>query len=191
MNLSLALSHPTFLGVSRTWDPAYTYDAYRDVRPFQFSPTVVSSMVAPWMDAGLAAYKTVADMKAASLSFGLALKENAQYAQAISDYYGMRVDRTSGGKRDRLRDERAAIRDGLDRANRMLTAAKAQVDALMEAKAKSSLTVNPDAMARVQNPETGEVFYTAPSRQESPQGASMGKYMLPLAAIAAAYLALK
>ena len=184
------------LGVSRTWDSAATYDCYTDVGPFPYPPTIASGMVAPWMDANLAALKPVTEMRAASTQFTVALKANNQYAADMRAYYDMRVNRTSGGKRDRLRDERAAVQDGIDRANKLFTAAVAQLDALAEAKAKGTLAVNPDTMTRQVNPETGEVLYNPPSRQVTPQasakpGLSTGALMLPLAAVAAAYLALK
>lgn len=93
---------------------------------------------------------TPAQMAARIAAINTAVASLTDYITKLNSYYGTRVSRTSGGKRDRLRAERAAIRSQAD----------AQL-VLLKAGLASAKIIGPAMVTAVQtdyNPETGKIL---------------------------------
>lgn len=175
---------------SRVYDPLRTYDFFTDRRPIPYDTFAVASIVQPHM-----AKESMAASEVQSVINRLqtVIKANEAFRKEVDDYYGMRVSRTSGGKRDRLRAERAALKAEADAANKMAAAAVSDLRSMPIAEVKATLKTDPDFVVTEADPASGGVLYkyaapTAPAA--AGPGGGMG-WLLPVGAGLAAFFMLK
>lgn len=153
---------------SRSFDPNANYDIYLDRRPFPYPPLAVAAIIEPYINRTEA---TSAEIASVIARLREAIKANEAFGVEVTDYYGMRVSRTSGGKRDRLRSERAAIREGIAEANRIAASSISALQSMKVTSIKASLPLDPDTIVSTRDPASGAIAYTHPV--ESPSGIVM------------------
>ena len=168
---------------SRLYSSTANYDAYATLGRLPYSPEQTMLL------ADLRNVISPTEMAGRIEAINVAIASLVDYATKLTSYYGTRVSRTSGGKRDRLRAERAALRNQAD----------AQV-ALLKAGLASAKTIGTAMVTATQtdyNPETGRIMTpvekeVARQNQAATQGASgMSSLILPIGAGLAALYFLK
>lgn len=170
-----SLSPSPLLGASRTYSATAAYDADADVRPI------------PYTQATIAALIKSNDL----LILKSAVHDLTDYEASVRSYYDTRVNRTSGGKRDRLRDERAALCNEALAAIRLATVGINSVSARIAANVKAGLPAYTDTNAL--NASQGFTNQaTVSSSTAVPVAASpYAKFILPGVAALAALFFLK
>lgn len=196
---------------ARIYDPLQNYDFFRDHYRIPYDTMAIAAMVQPHMSKQ---EMTAAEVNAVIQALTAAIKANEKFEKDVTDYYGTRVSRTSGGKRDRLRAERAAVRGESEKARKMAAATISDMRVMKIAEVKSQMKTDPDFVVSTTDPDSGGIVYTKSvpatnpktgtvtfkpvSLSVIPAGApaignagGMGKWLLPVGAGLAAYFALK
>lgn len=171
---------PVFLG-SRTYSPTDSYDSIAVVGSLPLSPEATAAM------ADVQSLQSVAALNARIAAIDTAIANLTLFEKDTRAYYDMRVDRTSGGKRQRLRDERAALCDQANNEAATLRSARASAVRLATAMA----TAKQDDF----NPQTGvaltETEKAAAAQSAAAGSAGMKSLILPIGAALAALFVLK
>lgn len=168
---------PYLLG-SRTYDPTASYDSVASVGPLPLSPESAASMADVQ---SLTSVQALADRVSA---IDTAIANLTLFEKQTRAYYDNRVDRTSGGKRQRLRDERAALCDQANNEIAVLRSARASAVRLATAMAS--------AKQDDFNPATGVAL--TPTEKAAAQAAApsgLNSMILPIGAALAALFVLK
>lgn len=189
------VTHAPFLGASRVFDPNYPYDFFKDRYAIPYTQAGIANVIAGLTDepGRQAASIAVLNAKITQLQAGVSALE--KFDKDNTAYYDERVNRTSGGKRDRLREERAALRAEGEAARIMAQAAIRTLTNTVNAKAQTSLQEagnDPRAVVVSRDVDTGALVYSRPAIQQAAQtSAGSSTWLLPVGAAALAYLALK
>lgn len=177
---------------SRIYDPNREYDFFRDHYRIPYDQEAVATIVRPHMEK---AEMPLAERDAVIARLQQVIKMNEKFEADVTDYYGTRVSRTSGGKRDRLRAERAAIRGESQKARQIAAAAITDFRLLKISEVRSGLKTDPDLVVETRDPSTGAIVYSYSAPGASPAKASAGAggmgWLLPVGAGVAAYLMMK
>jgi hypothetical protein len=174
----------TSSSASRAFSSSAQYDVYSSVGPLPYSP-----------EAALALADVQSMTNAAALAdrinaINIAIAALTDYAEKVTAYYGTRVSRTSGGKRDRLRAERAAVRG---QAEAEITLLKAGL-----ASAKRIATAVVTSAQDDYNPESGKLLtpvekeaVAAKAAASASSSSGMNALIIPVGAALAALFFLK
>lgn len=185
-----------FLGASRTFDPTYPYDFFKDRYAIPYTQAGIAGIIGDLSTEPTrqAASTDLLNRRITQLQAAIASLE--QFDRDNTAYYDERVNRTSGGKRDRLREERAALRAEGEAARVLASSAVRSLTNTVNAKATVAMQEagnDPRQVVVARDPNSGALVYsrpTLPQNQTQSQG-GLPSWLLPVGAAAAAYFALK
>jgi len=185
---------------TRVYDPLRLYDFTRDQVPMPYDAYAMARIIQPYMDRE---DLSMSEVTALITTLSQTIKDNEAYETKVRDYYGLRVDRTSGSKRDRLRAERAALIGESTAARNIAAAAIKDLRSGQLAKVKGSMKTDPDFVMSRKDESGGIVYeHSDPADDKSgakpgaKPGAKSGKdeslgWLLPAGAGLAAYFMMK
>lgn len=189
------VTRASFLGASRVFDPNYPYDFFKDRYQIPYTQAGISGILSNLTDEPSRQAASIATLNARITQLQAAIAALEKFDKDNTAYYDERVNRTSGGKRDRLREERAALRDEGAAARAMASAAIRTLTNTVNAKASVSLQEagnDPRQVVISRDVDTGALVYSRPAIQASASASPSGTgWLLPVGAALAAYLALK
>jgi len=208
MNVTLAgmSKHkvPVLLGGDRVYSSAKAakLDFTESNRALPYDQLAVAHKAQPYrakVDASGAYAGPASDIVTLQVLMDRITKENEAYIKEMVDYYDRRVSRTSGGKRDRLRDERAMLRNEAEAAIRLAQSIIMEFRQKAIAQVKATSVVDPDAIVVVPNSTSGRREYTtstatpgttAAAREAAPSaGLNPTLLLIPAGLVAAYFLA--
>lgn len=176
---------------ARVYDPLRAYDIYADKQRIPYDQDAVANILRPHLEREDI---SLAERNALIAKLTEVIKANEAFEKVADDYYGARVSRTSGGKRDRLRAERAAVKGESAKARQIAAAGITDIRALKLAELKSKMSTDPDFVVSERDPASGGLVYALSTPAAQPSAQSQGNamaWLLPVGAGLAAYLALK
>lgn len=195
-NIGLIPKQGPFLGASRSFDPTYPYDFFRDKYAIPYTQAGIANIIAGLTDeAGRqSASASLLNSKITQLQAAITALE--KFDRDNTGYYDDRVNRTSGGKRDRLREERAALRAEGEAARILASSAVRTLSIALNSKAATAMQEagnDPRSVVVSRDIDTGAVVYARPQiATQAPQsGSGLPSWLIPAGAAVAAYLALK
>jgi hypothetical protein len=181
---------------SRIYDPLRQYDFFTDKYRIPYDTDAVATILRPHMER---AEMSLDEKNRIMATLTQVIKANEGFERDVTDYYGTRVSRTSGGKRDRLRAERAALRGESETARKIAAAGINDIRNLKIAELKSVMPTDPDLVVSTRDPDSGATVYrlstpgAAPGAASSGSGGTLGmpNWLLPVGAGLAAFMFLK
>lgn len=187
------------LGASRTYDPTYPYDFVKERYPIPYTRAGIAAIIGDLDTEPKRQGATIAVLNQRITQLHAAIAALEQFDRDNTSYYGERVSRTSGGKRDRLRDERAALREEGELARKLATSAIQALTTSVNAKASAAMQDSGTSTGNIivsRDEDTGALVY---SRKYTPvatvapvsQGNNLPPWLLPAGVGLAAILALK
>lgn len=168
------------------WSPTAVYDfinpQVNNGGQLPYTPEQTASL------ADLSGLTTVSAVANRILEIDIAISTLKAYRGKVTSYYDMRVSRTSGGKQDRLRNERRDLYNVIDESLSLLTSARVGA-----ATKKTAVAV---ASQDDYNPNTGKPLTPAEKEALAEKGGSekpfdFSKLILPIGAGLAALFFLK
>ncbi len=149
-------------------------DVFDDVGPYPVTPEQVASL------SDVQSLNKVSDVESRILQINIALGLLNDYGAKADPYYRTRIDRTSGGKRDRLIGERAGILGLVHKDTVLLSAA------LSSARIRATALVT--ATQANYDPTSGMLQPSVPAQAS---GSSSASLLIPVGAALAALFFLK
>lgn len=189
-----------FLGAydpNRPYDPNRQYDLYVEHYKIPYTNAAVGSLFAPFLTEEQRQASSMTALRNAIGQFEAAVKVLEEYRAFAIQYYTTRINRTSGGKKSRLLDERDIIQAEAERALKTAKSALAVLTNSLNAKAATSLREagsDPAQTVVSRDADSGALVYSRPlpvsQAQAAPQS-NMPAWLLPAGIGLAAILALK